>query len=147
MSDPFVVTVDLPLPVDVYLALMHGLLKRYPLSVGVDPPPDDPRRGKTMCVELRGGVDDDEDDNPAWYDEQPVGGPDLLTEAEHRFLKISAMCAEMLADVIGRTEPQFANDWAEAAVHIHGIQNMVLRNAAARAYPAHYRQLGRTMHP
>jgi len=36
-------------------------------------------------------------------------------------------------------------DWAEAAFHIHGLQRMMLAQAAARAYPQMYRAIGDEM--
>jgi hypothetical protein len=67
--------------------------------------------------------------------------PALLTVAEVACLKQCAALAGMLLDVVGpeQTGPQ---DWRELVFHIHAIQNAVLSQAAARAYPRHFRLLG-----
>lgn len=66
---------------------------------------------------------------------------DLLTPTELEAMDASARLANLLRLVIG-DGPQASNDWAEAAQHIHCIQNMVMAQAAARAYPERFRLLG-----
>jgi hypothetical protein len=69
---------------------------------------------------------------------------ELLTEADHRAMRLSAELMSFIArDVIGDGVNR-SQDLAEAAAHIHGVQNMILAQAAARAYPNLYRQLGGT---
>lgn len=65
----------------------------------------------------------------------------LLTTDEFEAMALTGQLANKLRAVIG-TGPQAANDWAEAAQHIHGIQHMLMAQAAARAYPLDFRPLG-----
>jgi hypothetical protein len=67
---------------------------------------------------------------------------ELLTDAEHALLGMLASAMEVYArDVVvgGRT---YERDVAEFAVALHVLQNMVLAQAAARAYPRRYRLAG-----
>lgn len=66
---------------------------------------------------------------------------ELLTDDEHRLLDLTGELWRVLCAVVGN-EPSRAVDLAEAAAHVHAIQNMVLAQAAARAYPDRYRLLG-----
>jgi hypothetical protein len=64
----------------------------------------------------------------------------LMTTDEH------AIC-ELLGDLHWRIKrviqgPQALRDWQEATFHIHALQNMIMSQAAARAYPERYRLLG-----
>jgi hypothetical protein len=67
---------------------------------------------------------------------------DLLTTDEHSAIDLAAQLAGLLQKIIG-DGPNRANDIAEAELYIHGLQNMIMSQAAARAYPDLYRQLGR----
>lgn len=67
---------------------------------------------------------------------------DLLTEAERQAVALTAALWNLLAaDVVGhgRSRP---GDLAELGHHVHAIQQAVLSQAAARAYPDLYRLLG-----
>ena len=67
---------------------------------------------------------------------------DLLTEAEHRAMELTVELVNLMSrDVIG-TGRSRVGDVNEVVHHIHGIQRMVLGQAAARAYPDRYRLLG-----
>lgn len=66
---------------------------------------------------------------------------DLLTDVERRALACSSELSGLLRHIIG-DGPQAANDWAEAAHHIHVLQRYVMSQAAARAFPTEYRALG-----
>lgn len=66
---------------------------------------------------------------------------ELLTDEEHEALRLSGELANLLHRIIG-DGPASATDWNEAAIHVHSVQHMVMRQAAARAYPELYRLLG-----
>lgn len=70
---------------------------------------------------------------------------ELLNEAEKQIVADLADISSRMANVIIAQGPNFAPDWNEAALHIHGIQNMILKQAAARAYPDVYRLLGESL--
>lgn len=66
----------------------------------------------------------------------------LMTGAEHAAMEMAAALYNQIAlQVIGRGSSR-DGDLNELAMHIHGIQNMVLAQAAARAYPGRYRLMG-----
>ena len=71
---------------------------------------------------------------------------DLLTPDEQEAMRLSGELASLCHRIIGNG-PQAANDWSEMAVRIHGVQHMILAQAAARAYPDEYRLLGGTLNP
>lgn len=67
---------------------------------------------------------------------------ELLTEAEHRAMDLTVELWNLLAGEVilnGRAGP---GDRAEMAAAIHVIQERILAQAAARAYPDRYRLLG-----
>ena len=66
---------------------------------------------------------------------------DVLTDAEHEFVEQLGRAWNLLCDVVG-SGPSRPGDLAEAASHVHALQNLVLAQAAARAYPDRYRLLG-----
>lgn len=69
------------------------------------------------------------------------GEPELMTADEHEAMDLTCRLYNLLCgSVIGRG-PSRQGDATELAQHIHNIQNMVLAQAAARAYPQ-YRLLG-----
>jgi hypothetical protein len=70
-----------------------------------------------------------------------LGTHDALTELELKALKQSGELAQLIRQIIG-DGPNSSHDWAEAAAHIHAIQNMVMSQAAARSYPDKFRLLG-----
>lgn len=70
---------------------------------------------------------------------------ELLTEAEHRAVALAAELWNLLCmDVVGRGRSR-SGDLSELCAHIHAIQQAVLSQAAARAYPERYRLLGDEM--
>lgn len=70
----------------------------------------------------------------------------LLTDDEKEAMRLSGQLANLCGRIIGNG-PQAENDWAEMAYRIHGVQHMILAQAAARAYPKEYRLLGGTLNP
>jgi hypothetical protein len=70
------------------------------------------------------------------------GMSELMTAAEHRAMDLTVDLWNLLAgEVIGRG-PARGGDCAEMAASIHAIQERILAQAAARAYPDRYRLLG-----
>jgi hypothetical protein len=70
---------------------------------------------------------------------------DLLTGSEHEVISLLGRVAVLMSsEVIGnkRTREQ---DVAEMVHHIHVLQQMVLSQAAARAFPTWYRLLGEVL--
>jgi hypothetical protein len=70
---------------------------------------------------------------------------ELLTEAEHEALTLTATLTQAMGAIIGRDGAQPAKDMREVVAHIHGIQQMIMSQAAARAYPDRYRLLGQDL--
>lgn len=60
---------------------------------------------------------------------------DYITDQEQRILDITGQLAVALRPLCS------PGDWVEMVFHIHGIQNAILTNAAARVYPDKYRLL------
>ncbi len=69
-----------------------------------------------------------------------------MTEKEHQAVRMAADLYNLLHDIVG-TDLSREADMKELATHIHAIQNAVLAQAAARAYPSKYRLLGRSPSP
>jgi hypothetical protein len=69
-----------------------------------------------------------------------------LSGLEFEALQKSGDLAQLVREIIGEG-PNAYNDWLEATVHIHAIQNMILSQAAARAYPDTLRLLGQKLEP
>jgi hypothetical protein len=69
-----------------------------------------------------------------------------LTELEQEAMEKSGELAYLIRKIIG-DGPNAYNDWAEAAIHIHALQNMLLSQVAARAYPETFRLLGQALGP
>jgi hypothetical protein len=67
---------------------------------------------------------------------------DLLTDAEHNAMDLIAQAGRAVGAVIGDGGAPAAADFREAVTHIHALQQMVMSQAAARAYPDRYRLLG-----
>lgn len=65
----------------------------------------------------------------------------LMTADEHLAMRHSADLANALARVIG-DGPTRDQDLGEAFALVHGIQHLVMAQAAARAYPDLYRLAG-----
>jgi hypothetical protein len=64
-----------------------------------------------------------------------------LTETEHQVMDLTSQLWSAFCAVTGDGRTR-AEDLHEASLHIHALQNMVLAQAAARAYPDRYRLLG-----
>lgn len=69
-------------------------------------------------------------------------GVELLTGAEHRFMALTAELWNLLAREIVEDGPSREGDLEEMAGHFHTIQERILAQAGARAYPGLYRVLG-----
>lgn len=68
---------------------------------------------------------------------------ELLTPTEHAALNLTGQLANLISDIIGHgMSPEARGDQLELTIHIHAIQNAILAQAAARAYPGHFRLLG-----
>lgn len=70
-----------------------------------------------------------------------IRSPAVLTDAERRALAVTAEVTNLMNEVIGDGPARDA-DLAEVVIHVHGIQHMIMAQAAARAYPEDYRLLG-----
>jgi hypothetical protein len=70
--------------------------------------------------------------------------PDLLTVDERAFVKKAGALYSDLCKVVGPSELTRDADLREAVFHVHALQNMVLSQAARRAYPEEFRMLGGT---
>ena len=68
----------------------------------------------------------------------------ILSDTEFEAMQKSGELAVLVREVIGNG-PHNYNDWLEATIHIHAIQNMILSQAAARAYPDQFRLLGQQL--
>ena len=66
---------------------------------------------------------------------------DLLTEEERAVINDAGQLWNALCRVVGDGATRAA-DLGELVVHIHAIQQAVMSQAAARAYPALFRSLG-----
>lgn len=82
---------------------------------------------------------------PMWYhsgenpsEPEPA---ELLTEAERALVSKLGQCAGDFSQIMEQG-PNRGNDLIEMVHHIHALQNMVLAQAAARAYPDLYRRRG-----
>lgn len=68
----------------------------------------------------------------------------LLSRAEHRAMDLTVELVKLVTAEIVADGPTRVGDLSEFVANIHGIQNMILAQAAARAYPDRYRLLGGT---
>jgi len=65
----------------------------------------------------------------------------LLSIEERNAMAATAQLNGLMKRIIGRG-PTGEQDLSEFVIHLHAIQNMILAQAAARAYPDTYRLLG-----
>lgn len=66
----------------------------------------------------------------------------MLTAQELRVLDLTTEIADLMStDIIGH-EASRNGDLAEMVTHVHGIQRMIMSQAAAREYPERLRLLG-----
>lgn len=68
----------------------------------------------------------------------------LLTDEEHKAMELSGQLAGMMRRMIG-DGPCANGDWAEVAHDIHHLQERIMAQAAARAFPEKYRIAGGTL--
>lgn len=69
-------------------------------------------------------------------------GPALLSKAEFDAMDLTGKLVELVTgEIIGRG-PTREGDCNEFVHHVHNIQRMILKQAAARAYPDRFRLLG-----
>jgi hypothetical protein len=66
----------------------------------------------------------------------------MLTNEEQGFLELTGKLANEFGLIVGQSPLSREQDMAEFVSHLHAIQNMILAQAAARAYPSKYRLLG-----
>lgn len=69
---------------------------------------------------------------------------ELLTPAEHALVGKIGSCWNDLCRIVGHG-PSREADLLELVAHVHALQQAVLSNAAARAFPGTYRALGETL--
>lgn len=65
----------------------------------------------------------------------------LLTEVEKDAMDTTSALWAQLNEVVAQGVSR-DSDLKEAMFHIHGLQRMIMSQAAARAYPSDYRLLG-----
>jgi hypothetical protein len=70
---------------------------------------------------------------------------DLLTDAEHRAMALTADLVNLVCTEIIGSGPSRGGDIREFVGHIHAVQQQILSQAAARAYPDQYRLLGHAL--
>lgn len=66
---------------------------------------------------------------------------ELLTAEEREVVDLAGQLWNKLCKVVGQGKSRDA-DLREAVIHVHALQQFVLSQAAARAYPDLYRPLG-----
>lgn len=71
---------------------------------------------------------------------------DLLTDREREATRKAGELWGDICAIVGDGPTRDA-DLAEFIHHIHAIQNGIMRQAAARAYPDEFRLLGETLRP
>lgn len=107
------------------------------------------------CGKLPGHLDADpfhqlDPDDPAtltWLDhdtEQTAPEHGLLTTAEHAVVQRAGELWNAICAAIPEGPTRDA-DLHELVLHVHAIQQAIMSNAAARAYPKLYRRLGSTL--
>lgn len=70
---------------------------------------------------------------------------ELLTDDESSIIHDAGTLFTRIVEEVIEDGPNRENDTAELRALVHGIQNMILRQAAARAYPDRYRLLGASL--
>lgn len=68
--------------------------------------------------------------------------PELLTDAEHEVIDLLGQAWTVICEQVVAAEASAGEDLREIMHHLHAVQNAVLANAAARAYPEKYRLMG-----
>lgn len=68
---------------------------------------------------------------------------DLMTDEEHHAMELTGSLFNYISkNVIGPDPASRSGDVRELVIHIHGIQRMLMAQAACRAFPDKYRLLG-----
>lgn len=67
----------------------------------------------------------------------------MLSEQEQELMELLGQVATGMYEMMLPFDSGTESDYAEAVHYIHGLQNMVLAQAAARLYPDKYRLYGR----
>lgn len=67
---------------------------------------------------------------------------DLLTPVEREAMRLTTELSRLMCGQIIGYGSSRAGDVAEFVSHVHAIQQQILSQAAARAYPDEYRLLG-----
>lgn len=72
---------------------------------------------------------------------------ELLTDKEKKLVKDLGNIANGFSEVAKEEDEgiPYSGDMHEAVLYIHALQNIVLANAAARAYPGKYRLFGKLL--
>lgn len=68
-------------------------------------------------------------------------GDALLTDLELEAMTLTGTLANLLRRIIG-DGPTAEHDWAETAADVHRLQQRIMSQAAARAYPDKFRLMG-----
>lgn len=71
--------------------------------------------------------------------------PEFLTPVEREAIKVAGRLAALCAEIAGHEHTR-DDDLREIVLHVHAIQNAVLAQAAARAYPDTYRLMGESFY-
>lgn len=107
----------------------EGFICNLPLSLAIN----------FEIVEL--APEEDPTDGFGDGDEKVTPDPGLLTDIEKDALQQLALFSATIKNVL-LDGPSKAHDWAEIVADVHHLQQAVLSQAAARAYPNEYRLLG-----
>ena len=75
----------------------------------------------------------------------PADTAELLTTDEHEAVRQAGLLHQLISKRIVAHGPSRDGDITELTTAIHIIQRMVMGQAAARAYPGHYRLLGQVI--
>lgn len=71
---------------------------------------------------------------------------ELLTDEEKEAMELTVVLFNKIScGVVGMDEQARPNDMREVVHHIHGLQRLIMAQAACRAYPEKYRLLGETL--
>lgn len=69
---------------------------------------------------------------------------ETLTREELSALDLTAQLMGKFNKIVGKGRNRSA-DLGEVVIHIHALQNMIMSQAAARAYPERFRLMGETV--
>mgnify|MGYP006913924161 FL=1 len=71
----------------------------------------------------------------------------MLSPAEMRILALLGEVANLYRNEVLGHGPTRDSDWDEFALRLHAVQHMVMKQAAARAYPTKFRLAGEVVRP